>query len=100
MIWKLTWDRINSRLDTTEEMTCEFEDIPNNVEESAHNEIEKKDETKRKRTSMSWDKRSNGLNICVTGFSKVGKRKGMGKIVEEVIGKYIPNLVKNIKAWI
>lgn len=99
MIWKLTWNRINSRLDIIE-VTCEFEDIPNNVEESAHNEIEKKMKKKRKRTSMSWDKNSNVLNICVIGFSKVGKRKGVGKILEEIIGKYIPNLVKNIKAWI
>lgn len=48
MIWKLTWNRINSRLDIIE-VTCEFEDIPNNVEESAHNEIEKKDEKKKKK---------------------------------------------------
>lgn len=54
MFLKVTCNWINIISDTTEEMTCEFEDTPNNVEESAHNEMEKKDETKIKK--QQWAK--------------------------------------------
>ena len=53
MILKVTCNWINIS-DTIEEMTCEFEDTPNNVKESAHNETEQKDETKIKR--QQWAK--------------------------------------------
>ena len=49
MILKVICNWINIISDTTEEITCEFEDIPNNVEESVHSETEIKDETKIKK---------------------------------------------------